>query len=103
MILRRNRFRDTISRQLDVFAEDEADGLIAEVAELERTYTRAGRDEAEESYGDYEDAVDALIDALAEMRDGFAATLEEPLAAEYERAFEAAARRRWPRWLDRTG
>jgi hypothetical protein len=41
-----------------------------------------------------------VIDALAEMRDRFAATLEEPLDEEYERAFEDAARKRW-RWLDR--
>ena len=102
MILRRARFRDTISRQLDLFAEDEAHGLLAEVAELDRRYTRAARDDAEEAYGDYEDAVDAMIDALAEMRDRFAATLEEPLAEQYERAFEDAARKRW-RWLDRTG
>ena len=102
MILRRARFRDTISRQLDLFAEDEAHGLLAEVAELDRRYTRAARDDAEEAYGDYEDAVDAMIDALAGMRDRFAATLEEPLAEQYERAFEDAARKRW-RWLDRTG
>lgn len=103
MILRRrDRFRDTISRQLDLFTKDEAHGLLAEVDELERRYTHAGREEAEEAYGDYEDAVDALIDALAEMRDRFAATLEEPLAEQYERAFEDAARKRW-RWLDRTG
>ena len=102
MILRRARFRDTISRQLNLFAEDEAHGLLAEVAELERRYTHAARDEAEGAYGDYEDAVDAMIDALAEMRDRFAATLEEPLAEQYERAFEDAARKRW-RWLDRTG
>ncbi len=100
MILRRNRFRDTIARQLDLFAEDEAHGLLAEVAELDRRYTSADRDEAEEAYGDYQDGVDAVIDALAEMRDRFAATLEEPLDEQYERAFEDAARKRW-RWLNR--
>jgi hypothetical protein len=100
VILGRNRFRDTIARQLDLFAEDEANGLLAEVAELDRRYTEAERDEAEEAFGDYADAVDAVIDALADMRDRFAATLEEPLAERYERAFEDAARKRW-RWLDR--
>ena len=100
MILRRDRFRDTIARQLDLFAEDEAHGLLAEVGELEQRYTQTDRDDAEEAYGDYEDAVDTVIDALAEMRDRFAATLEEPLAERYERAFEDAARKRW-RWLDR--
>ncbi|MDX6480790.1 MAG: hypothetical protein QOG85_1300 [Gaiellaceae bacterium] len=100
MILRRNRFRDTISRQLDLFAEDEANRLLAEVAELEQRYASADRDEAEAAYGEYQDGVDAVVDALAEMRDRFAATLEEPLAEQYERAFEDAARKRW-RWLDR--
>ena len=98
MILRRARFRDTISRQLDLFAEDETRGLLAEVGELERRYASAARDEAEEAYGDYSDAVDAVIDALAEMRDRFASTLDAP--EEYERALENAARKRW-RWLDR--
>ena len=98
----RSAFRDVISRQLDIFATDEADGLLADVEQMKRLYDEADRDDAEEAYGDYEDAVDAMIDALAEMRDRFAATLEEPLAEQYERAFEDAARKRW-RWLDRTG
>ncbi len=98
MILPRARFADTVARQLDLFAEDEAHGLLAEVAELERRYTRAARDEAEAAYGDYSDAVDAVKDALAEMRDRFATTLDESAAAKYEAAFEAAARKRW-RWL----
>jgi hypothetical protein len=100
VIFRRSRFADTICRQLDFFAEDEAHGLLAEVEALNERYRSAERDEAEESYGDYSDAVDAVIGALAEMRDRFAATLDEPLAEEYKRAFEAAARKRW-RWLDR--
>ncbi len=96
MIFRRNRFGDTISRQLDLFAEDEADGLLADVQEMKRLYDESARDEAEEAYGDYADAVDAVKDALGDMRDRFASTLDDP--AEYERAFEDAARRRW-RWL----
>jgi hypothetical protein len=97
VILRRSRFRDTIARQLDLFAEDEKHGLLEEAAELEERYSRADRDEAEEAYGDYQDAVDAVIDALAEMRDRFAATLEPPLDEQYEREFEEAARKRWRR------
>ena len=85
-----------IGRQLDVFAEDEADGLLAEVQEMKRRYDAAERDEAEDAYGDYVDAIDAVKDALADMRDRFAATLDDSEA--YERAFEDAARRRW-RWL----
>lgn len=98
MILRRNRFREVISRQLDLFATDEADGLLADVQELKQQYDRAERDEAEEAYGDYMDGVDAVKDALADMRDRFAATLDATAAEEYEPAFEDAARRRW-RWL----
>jgi hypothetical protein len=100
VILRRSRFRDTIARQLDLFAEDETHGLLEEVAELERRYAHADRDDAEEAYGDYQDAIDAVIDALAEMRDRWAATLQPPLDEQYEREFEEAARKRW-RWLAR--
>jgi hypothetical protein len=98
VIFRRERFRGVISRQLDLFAEDEADGLLAEAQEMKRRYDQTERDEAEEAYGDYVDAVDAVKDALAEMRDRFAATLGDDAAERYEPAFEDAARRRW-RWL----
>ena len=98
MRLRRNPFRDVIARQLDLFAADEADGLLAEVAEEKRRYDDTDRDDAEAVYGDYVDAIDAVKDALADMRDRFAATLGEDAAEEYEEAFEDAARRRW-RWL----
>ena len=98
MIFRRAPFRDVISRQLDVFAEDEADGLLADVQEQKRRYDRTDRDEAEEAYGDYMDTVDAVKDALGDMRDRYAGTLGESAAEEYEAAFEEAARRRW-RWL----
>jgi hypothetical protein len=98
MILRRAPFRDAISRQLDLFAEDEVDGLLSDVQERKRQYDRTDRDEAEEAYGDYVDAIDAVKDALADMRDRFAATLAEDAAEKYEAAFEDAARRRW-RWL----
>lgn len=98
MRLRREPFRDVIGRQLDLFAEDESAGLLAEVRDLEQQYNRTERDEAEEAYGEYVDAVDAVKDALADMRDRFAATLDGEAAEEYEHAFENAARRRW-RWL----
>ena len=94
----RKRFGDVIGRQLDLFAEDEAHGLLEDVQEMKRRYDAADRDEAEEAYGDYVDAIDAIKDALADMRDRFAATLDEDATEQYERAFENAARRRWP-WL----
>jgi hypothetical protein len=94
----RSRFADLVARQLDVFSADEADGILAEVGEAKARYDHSGRDESEEAYGDYMDVVDAAGDALAEMRDRYARTLDPDAAAEYEAAFERAARKRW-RWL----
>lgn len=94
----RRRFGDVVARQLDLFAADEADGLFAEVREMKSRYDRAPREDAEEAYGDYMDVVDAAKDALADMRDRFARTLEGDAVEEYESAFEQAARKRW-RWL----
>ena len=94
----RRRFSDVVKRQLDVFAIDESSGLLAEVHEMKRKYDRAARQSAEEAYGDYMDVVDAVKDALADMRNRFAQTLEGDAVEEYETAFERAATRRW-RWL----
>jgi hypothetical protein len=94
----RRRFSDLVSRQLDVFAEDEAGGLLAEVQDMKEKYDHAGRESAEEAYGDYMDVVDAVKDALADMRDRFARTLDADAVDEYESSFERAARKRW-RWL----
>ena len=44
MIFSRKRFADLISRQLDVFAEDEANGLFEEVREKKELYDRAERE-----------------------------------------------------------
>jgi hypothetical protein len=95
VILGRGRFADVIARQLDVFADDE-DELIEECREKERAYNRAERDEAEEAYGDYMDAVETATEALADMRDRFARTLDESLAERYEDEFNRAVRKRWP-------
>ena len=95
MIFRR-RFADVIARQLDVFAEDEANGLLEEVREKKALYDRAGREDAEEAYGDYVDVVEAATEALADMRDRFARTLDEQAAEEYESSFNRAVAKRWP-------
>ncbi len=97
MIFRRSRFGDTIARQLDLYAEDEA-ALLAERREREQAYARAPREDAEEAYGDYVDSVDAAVDALEAMRDTFARRLDEHTADAYLNEFNRAARRRWP-WL----
>jgi hypothetical protein len=92
----RKRFADLIARQLDVFAEDEAQGLLAEVRDMKEKYDRADRDEAEEAYGDYVDVVEAATEALADMRDRFKRTLEEEVGEAYEAEFNQAVKRRWP-------
>lgn len=94
MIFRR-RFAEVISRQLDVFAQDES-ALLSEVREAEQIYNHAERAEAEEKYGDYVDIVETATEALADMRDRFARTLDESTAEEYEAAFNRAVKRRWP-------
>jgi hypothetical protein len=94
MIFRR-RFSDLISRQLDVFAEDEAD-LIRACRDAERKYDKAPRDEAESTYGDYVDFVETATEALADMRDRFKQTLDEDAGEEYEEAFNRAVKKRWP-------
>jgi uncharacterized protein YcbX len=93
--LRRDPFRDVIARQLDLFVEDEAD-LLEECREKARSYERAPREDAEEAYGDFVDVVETATEALADMRDRFARTLDEDPAEEYEDAFNRAVRKRWP-------
>jgi energy-converting hydrogenase A subunit M len=88
-----SRFSDVVSRQLDLFAQD---GLLEEVREAKARYDAADREEAEEAFGDYMDVVDAVKDALADMRNTYASTLDDP--DEYEQTFERVARKRW-RWL----
>jgi hypothetical protein len=93
--LRRDPFRDVISRQLDLFVEDEAD-LLEEAREKSRAYERADREDREEAYGDWVDVVEAATEALADMRDRFARTLDEDTAETYEDSFNRAVRKRWP-------
>jgi hypothetical protein len=93
--LRRNPFREVISRQLDLFVEDEAD-LLEECRDRYRAYERADREDREEMYGDYSDAVETATEALADMRDRFAQTLDEAAAEAYEESFNRAVRKRWP-------
>jgi hypothetical protein len=93
---RRGRFDALAARQLDLFAADEAD-LLAEIREAEEAWTRAGREEAEEAYGDYQLAVDAAADRLLEIRETYAGTLDADAGEEYRGAFTRAASRRFRR------
>jgi isocitrate dehydrogenase kinase/phosphatase len=90
---RARRFDDLIERQLDLFEREHAD-VVAEAEERLRLYNEADREEAEELYGDYVDAVETGTEILADLRDHFARTLDEDAAEEYERAFHAAVARR---------
>jgi hypothetical protein len=96
-VIRRRRFADVIRRQLDLFLRENA-VLIRDCELAERAYDDAGRDEAEERYGDYMDLVETGTEALAELRDSFASTLDEETAAEYEEAFNRAVAKRLPRF-----
>ena len=96
MIFRRNRFARVMSRQVDVFAEDEAQALLGKMRDAKARYDRSERDDAEELYGDYVDVVEAATDALADMRRRYAQTLDEDAAEEYEDTFNRAVQRRWP-------
>ena len=95
MILRRNRFRDLVDRQLDLF-ESESE-LLAEAEEADAAWTSASADDSEELYGDYQLVVDAIGEALHEIRETYAGTLDEPTADEYRDAFDKAARKRFGR------
>jgi hypothetical protein len=97
MRLRRGRFDELVGRQLALFGQDEA-ALLAEADEADTAWVRAGRDEAEESYGDFQLVVDAIADGLLELREAYAATLDEHGADEYRRAFHAAVARRFKRY-----
>ena len=95
MIFRRDRFADLVRRQLDLFADDEAE-LLREAEEAERTYDGAERDEAEEAYGDFQLVLEAVAERLEEVRDTYVATLDPDAVEEYEQSFGRAVRKRFP-------
>ena len=95
MIFRRDPFRDVIARQLDLFVEDEAD-LLEECRDKYSLYKQADREDTEEAYGDFVDAVETATEALADMRDRFGRTLDADAAEGYEDSFNRAVRKRWP-------
>ncbi len=83
-----------IERQLGFFVEDDSD-LLDDVDRRFEAYDRADRDEAEELYGDYQLAIEAATDRLAELRDTYARALDEADAAQYVREFNDAVVDRW--------
>jgi hypothetical protein len=95
VIFRRGRFRDLIERQLDLFASETE--LLDEAAAADAAWTDANADESEELFGDYQLVVDAIGERLYEIRESYAATLDDSAADEYRAAFDRAARRRFGR------
>jgi len=95
VIFRRRRFAEAIDRQLDLFAQENAD-LLRRCDEAQRAYDAAEREEAQELWSEYLDLVEIATDELEEMRDAFAGTLDEEAADEYEAAFDRAVRKRFP-------
>jgi isocitrate dehydrogenase kinase/phosphatase len=95
MRLRRGRFADLIERQLALFERDYPE-VIVEARERLDAYNRADRDDAEEFYGDYIDAVETGTEILADMRWEFIRTLDDEAAEQYEAEFNRAVTKRLP-------
>jgi hypothetical protein len=94
VIFRRGQFAEVIGIQLDQFALEHRPA-IEEVDERLAAYNAASREEAEELYGDYVDAVETATELLADIRDHYARRLEEGIDERYEREFNRAVERRW--------
>ena len=89
-------FAELVERDLGLFEVDESE-LLAEANEAEEAWIRAGRDTAEESYGDFQLVVDAIAERLLALRDTYARTLEEDAAAAYRDTFAVGVARRFRR------
>jgi hypothetical protein len=92
-VLGRGRFDDLLRRQLDLFEADE-EPLLREADEADAAWTNAGREDAEELYGDYQLVVDELASRLLDVRETYAASLDEQTADRYRAAFNRAAQKR---------
>jgi hypothetical protein len=92
-MFRRSRFAELIDSQLDLFLRDHRD-VLAEIDLRLAAYNSADRSQAEELYGDYVDAVETGTEMLADMRDHYARTVDDP--DNYIRAFNRAVAKRLP-------
>ena len=95
MSLFRRRFSDLVERQLDLFAADHRTEIAGLVQALDEHH-RSTRDDAQETYGDYQDRVDWAAQDLLALRDAYAASLDDDTAEAYGRAFSRCVRRRFP-------
>ena len=91
------RFGALIDRQLDLFEQDNAD-LFERLEDAEDEYRRAGRDEAEERFGDLQELLAEGGETLVELRDTYSETLDDKAADEYAGAFDFAVLRRFPQF-----
>jgi hypothetical protein len=89
----RSRYSRVIDTQLDLFIREHRSVIDEAGARLE-VYNRGDRSDAEELYGDYLDAVETGTEMLADMRDHFSASLEDP--EDYVSAFNRAVAKRLP-------
>jgi hypothetical protein len=96
-VLGRNRFAELVGRQLDLF-ETDSSALLAEAAEADAAWTRATREDSEDLYGDYQLVVDEVAERLLDLRETYAASLDEQTASEYRTAFNRAANKRFRRY-----
>jgi hypothetical protein len=92
---RRGRFRELVDRQLDLFAADT--DLLDEAAEADDAWSHASAEESETLYGEYQLSVDAIGEALYEIRETYATTLAADTADAYRAEFDRAARKRFGR------
>jgi hypothetical protein len=76
-MFRHGRFAKVIEAQLNLFVRDHPE-VIAEAIDRLDAYNRAGREEAEELYGDYVDAVETGTEILADLRDHYARSVDDP-------------------------
>jgi hypothetical protein len=91
------RFAELIARQLDLFEQQDAE-FLRRVDDAERAYDAADREDAEEVYGRYQELVEHGTEALAEMRDAYAGTLDPEDADDYAAEFNQAVIDRLPRF-----
>jgi hypothetical protein len=96
-VIFKRRFGELIDRQLDLFAQDNAE-LFERAADAEADYRAATRDEAEERFADLQDVLGEGTEALVALRDAYTETLEADTAAEYAAAFDFAVLRRFPQF-----
>jgi hypothetical protein len=91
------RFSELIVRQLDLFAAEDAE-FLQRVEQAERAYDSADKEDAEEVFGRYQELVEHGTEALAEMRDAYARTLDPEDSEQYVAEFNQLVIERLPRF-----